>query len=125
MVLLLPTDWQPVLLLIPIGWVLLVGPRDIPEFEAVLDIARATTSVDVRCAYLLGYCFTQDDGQLAAALRTEDPLARLIVEVLASRFQRAAIRADEKMIGATLGAAAGTLEKIKEEQKIRQERQNK
>ncbi|MDA0214768.1 MAG: hypothetical protein O2875_05325 [Planctomycetota bacterium] len=107
------------------AWVLLVGPRDTPEFEAVLDIARATTSVDVRCAYLLGYCFTQDDGQLAAALRTEDPLARLIVEVLASRFQRAAIRADEKMIGATLGAAAGTLEKIKEEQKIRQERLDK
>jgi len=68
----------------------------------------------------LSYCLTQDDGQLAAALRTDDRLLRLIVEVLASRFQREAIRADEKMIGAALGAAVGTVEKIKEEKKALQ-----
>ena len=102
------------------SWVLLVGPHEAPGFEPVLEIARATTSVDVRAAYLLSYCSTQDDGQLAAALRTDDRLLRLVVEVLASRFQREAIRADERMIGATLGAAAGTVEKIKEEKKALQ-----
>ena len=99
------------------SWVLLVGPHEAPGFEPVLDMARATTSVDVRASYLMGYCSTQDDGQLAAALRTDDRFLRLIVEVLASRFQREAIRADEIMIGATLGAATGTIEKIKQEKK--------
>jgi len=46
----------------------------------------------------------------------------LIFEVLASRFQREAIRADERMIGATVGAAAGTLEKLKQEQKALQDK---
>ena len=73
----------------------------------------------------MGYCSTQDDGQLAAALRTDDRFLRLIVEVLASRFQREAIRADEMMIGATLGAAAGTVEKIKQEQKALQDKAGK
>ena len=104
------------------SWVLLVGPHEAPGFEPVLDIARATTSVDVRAAYILSYCTTQDDGQLAAALRTDDRLLRLVVEVLASRFQREAIRSDERMIGATLGAAPGIVEKMKEEQKALQDK---
>jgi hypothetical protein len=104
------------------SWVLLVGPHEAPGFEPVLDIARATTSVDVRAAYLLNYCSAQDDGQLAAALRTDDRFLRLVVEVLASRFQREAIRSDERMIGATLGAAPGIVEKMKEEQKALQDK---
>jgi len=102
-----------------------VRPHEAPGFGPILDIARATTSVDVRAAYILSYCTTQDDGQLAAALRTDDRLLRLVVEVLASRFQREAIRSDERMIGATLGAAPGTVEKLKEEQKALQDKAGK
>ena len=104
------------------AWVLFVGPHGTPEFESVLDIARATTSGDVRGCYLLTYCTSRDDAQLAAALRSEDEFARLTVEVMAARFQREAVRADERMRGEGAGASAGAVEKLKLDLKDRPKR---
>ena len=99
------------------SWVLLAGPRGAPGFEATLDLARATTLSDVRVAYLLGHCTSREDGQLAAAMRAGDPYSSMAVSVLAARFQREAVRADERMRGEGVGAGAGAVEMLKEEQR--------
>ena len=106
----LPSDAQ--------AWVLLIGPRETPAFEPILDLARATTSGDVRAAYILGYCTTPDDPQLAAAIRSEDPFALVAAKIAAARFQREAVRAEERMVGSSPGAPVGMLDQIKNEQKM-------
>jgi hypothetical protein len=83
-----------------------------------LDLARATTSGDVRAAYILGYCTTPDDPQLAAAIRSEDPFAIVAAKIAVARFQREAVRAEERMVGSTPGAPVGMLDQIKNEQKM-------
>ncbi len=95
------------------AWVLFVGPHNVPEFEPVLDLARATNSGDVRGAYLLSFCISPDDPQLAAALRSEDRFASIAHAVIASRFQREAARADERMRGERSQAKMGVRDKAK------------
>lgn len=105
------------------AWVLLAGPRNVPEFDPVLEIARATTSGDVRGAYLLNYCISPDDPQLAAAIRSDDPFAKMAHAVIASRFQREAARADERMRGERSQAKMGVRDKASVDEK-RKERSN-
>ena len=95
------------------AWVLLVAPHGVPEFDPVLEIARATTSGDVRGAYLLSFCLSPDDAQLEAAVRSNDPFALMAHAVIASRFQREAARADERMRGERSQAKMGVRDKTK------------
>ncbi len=99
------------------AWVLLVGPRNVPEIEPMLEIARATTSGEVRGSYLLNYCISPDDAQLAAAIRSNDPFAMMAHAVIASRFQREAARADERMRGERSQAKMGVRDKANVDEK--------
>ena len=101
------------------AWVLLIGPRENPAFDPILQIARATTSGDVRAAYLLAYCTSPTDPQIAAAMRSEDPFARVSAKIAVARFQREAVRAEERMLGSAPGAPTGALDILKNEQKLR------
>ncbi len=98
------------------AWLLLVGPHNAPGFEAVLEMARTTTSGDVRAAYILSYCETPNDSQIAAAIRSNEPFARQAADVALARFQRESVRADERMRGEEKGAGAGAVDKLKDEQ---------
>ncbi|MSR45215.1 MAG: hypothetical protein EXS15_07680 [Phycisphaerales bacterium] len=95
------------------AWVLFAAPHNVPEFEPVLDIARATTSGDVRAAYLLSFCITQDDAQVAAGLRSDDPFARLAASVFVDRVQREIVRGEERMRGEARNANVGARDKVK------------
>jgi len=99
------------------AWVLLEGPRQTDEFLPVLELARATTHSDVRAAYLLSFCNSKDDSQLAASIRAGDEHGQRVHDVLMARFQRESVRADERMLGQSKGASAGAVERLKERQK--------
>ncbi|MSQ91088.1 MAG: hypothetical protein EXS01_06835 [Phycisphaerales bacterium] len=98
------------------AWVLLIAPRGVAAFEPILEIARATTSGDVRAAYLFSFCIALDDAQLAAAARSDDPFARLAGVVFRDRVAREVVRGDERMRGVEANAHVGARDRIESEE---------
>ena len=96
----LPVDAQ--------SWVVMTTPTGLAEMSGVLTQVRATTSGDVRASYLLNYCKTTDDPQLAAAVRSGDEFGMFAALVVQARFLREAARAEEKMRGAKQESVGGT-----------------
>ena len=92
------------------AWVVMAAPTGVTGIAAFLDKVRATTSPSVRAAYLLNYCKTTDDPQIAAAVRSGDQFAMYAALVVQSRFLREAARAEEKIRGEQQESQVGARE---------------
>ncbi len=89
-------------------WTVISLPSGVTGITAFLDVVRATENPKVRAAYLLNYCRSADDAQIAAAVRSGSEWAMQAALVVQARFLREAARAEERMRGAKQESVGST-----------------